>query len=254
MSIQTRTENGVAHIGIARPEKKNALSAAMYGELAQAFRAAEADEDVRAILLHGDRAIFTSGNDIQDFAQRGDPSPGASPAKAFMVALTGAAKPVVVAVNGAAIGIGTTLLLHCDLVYLADDAVLKMPFVNLGLCPEFGSSLLVPAMAGHARAAEKLLLGEAIAPAEAVAMGLATRVVPADEVLAFARTQAERLAQLPPQAVQTSKRLMRAQGAPVLASHIEVELKAFQERLASAEAKEAFAAFLERRAPDFSRR
>ena len=253
MSIQTRTENGVAYIAIARPEKKNALSGAMYGELAQAFRAAEADEDVRAILLHGDRSIFTSGNDIQDFAQRSDISTGASPAKAFMVALTGAAKPVVAAVNGAAIGIGTTLLLHCDLIYLADDAVLKMPFVNLGLCPEFGSSLVLPAVAGHARAAEKLLLGEAIAPDEAVAMGIATGVLPADEVLAFARAQAERLAKLPPQAVQTSKRLMRAPGAPALAAHIEVELKAFQERLGSAEAKEAFAAFLERRAPDFSK-
>ncbi|GAA5236060.1 enoyl-CoA hydratase [Verticiella sediminum] len=253
MSIATRTENRVAYIEIARPEKKNALTGAMYGALADAIEAAEADTDVRAMVLHGSRAIFTAGNDIQDFQAAGGERTGEPPSRRFMRALTGATKPVIAAVNGPAIGIGTTLLLHCDLVYLGEDAQLKMPFVSLGLCPEFGSSLVLPALAGHARAAEKLMLGDAIAPQEAVDMGIATRVLPADEVLDFARQQGERFAALPPEAVRTTKRLMRGPRHEAIWAQILVEFNDFGERLKSGEAQEAFAAFMERRKPDFSR-
>jgi len=251
MNINTNIVNQVARIEIARPEKKNALTHAMYHELAQAIEAADADPAVRAILLHGQPDVFTAGNDLEDFARpRQGPNRAAA---AFMNALTGAQKPVLAAVAGPAIGIGTTLLLHCDLVYLAEDAVLRMPFVSLGLCPEFASSLLLPAMAGHARAAEKLLLCDALTPQEACEMGIATRVLPPADVLDFAQAQAERFNTLPPAAVQATKRLMRSAPAEAVRRQIDVELAAFAERLASAEAKEAFAAFFERRKPDFSR-
>lgn len=253
MSIQTSIVNQVARIEIARPEKKNALTAAMYAALAQALRVAGEDSAVRAILLHGQADIFTSGNDLEDFKRAGAQANAESPARVFMDALTETEKPVVVAVNGLAVGIGTTLLPHCDLVYLAHDAVLKMPFVQLGLCAEFGSSLVLPALAGHARVAEKLLLGDPITPEEAVELGIATRVLPAADVLSHAHTQAERFGQLPPEAVRTTKRLMRQGQAAALREHIGVELAAFRQRLASAEAQEAFSAFFERRKPDFSR-
>jgi len=250
MSIESRVENRVARIIIARPEKKNALTQAMYAGLADAIKAAEENPQVRALLLHGAGDTFTAGNDIEDFV-RASESLQTGSARAFMHALTGAQKPVVTAVNGLAVGIGTTLLLHCDLVYLAHDAILKMPFVPLGLCAEFGSSLLLPSMAGHARVAEKLLLGDAIDPEEAVQLGIATKVLPAAQVLAHAQAQAERFGKLPPEAVRTTKRLMRDGQRAQLQQHIDVELAAFTQRLASAEAKEAFKAFFERRAPQF---
>lgn len=252
MSIQTSIVNQVARIEIARPEKKNALTAAMYAALATALRDAGGDTSVRAILLHGQSDIFTAGNDLEDF-KHARSEDAASPARGFMDALTEAEKPVVAAVNGQAVGIGTTLLLHCDLVYLAHDAVLKMPFVQLGLCAEFASSLLLPAMAGHARVAEKLLLGDVITPEEAVDLGIATRVLPAADVLSHAQAQAEKFGQLPPEAVRTTKRLMRRGQAAAVREHIGIELEAFGQRLASAEAQEAFTAFFERRKPDFSR-
>lgn len=251
MSIQTSIVNQVARIEIARPEKKNALTAAMYVALAAALRAAGDDPAVRAILLHGQPDMFTAGNDLEDFKSARTEA-AALPARGFMDALTATDKPVVVAVNGMAVGIGTTLLPHCDLVYLAHDAVLKMPFVQLGLCAEFGSSMVLPAMAGHARVAEKLLLGDPITPEEAVDLGIATRVLPAAEVLSHAQAQAERFGQLPPEAVRVTKRLMRQGQRAALQEHIGVELTAFQQCLASAEAREAFAAFFERRKPDFS--
>src|SRR6185369_3520198 len=176
---------------IARPEKKNALTAAMYQALADALRAAAEDPAVRAVLITGQPGVFTSGNDLEDFMQR--PPQGAdSPVLRFMRALLDCDKPVVAAVTGAAIGIGTTMLLHCDFVYVSDEARLAMPFVSLGLVPEFASSLLLPQLLGQQRAAEKLLLGDPFTPEQAVDWGLAHAVLPAGEVVNHARRIAER--------------------------------------------------------------
>ena len=182
MSIRTATLNGVATIEIARPEKKNAITGAMYKAMADALDAAKEDKAVRAVLITGQPGIFTSGNDIEDFVQR-PPGSNESPALVFMKALMGCDKPVVAAVTGAAIGIGTTMLLHCDFVYVSDEARLAMPFVSLGLVPEFASSLIVPQLMGNARAAEKLLLGDPFTGADAVEMGIANAVLPAAEVV-----------------------------------------------------------------------
>src|SRR5450432_1959991 len=209
MSIKTATLNGVATIEIARPEKKNAITGAMYMQLAGAFDAAREDKAVRAVLLTGQPGIFTSGNDIDDFVKR-PPSLAEAPSFAFMKALMGCDKPVIAAVTGAAIGIGTTMLLHCDFVYVSDEARLALPFVSLGLVPEFASSLIVPQLMGNARAAEKLLLGDPFTGADAVEAGIANAVLPAAEVVSHARRIAERFNQLPPGAVRESKRLMRA--------------------------------------------
>ncbi|HVQ05653.1 MAG TPA: enoyl-CoA hydratase-related protein, partial [Burkholderiaceae bacterium] len=159
MSIKTGVHNGVATIEIARPEKKNALTAAMYQAMADALHAAAEDNTVRAVLISGQPGVFTSGNDLEDFMQR-PPQGQDSPVAQFMRALIEINKPVVAAVTGAAIGIGTTMLLHCDFVYVSDEARLATPFVSLGLVPEYASSLWMPALMGHRRAAEKLLLGE----------------------------------------------------------------------------------------------
>ena len=176
MSIKTATHNGVATIEIARPQKKNALTVEMYQAMADALAAAREDAAVRAVLIGGQPGIFTSGNDLEDFMRR--PRQGEdSPVLRFMRALVDCDKPVVAAVTGAAIGIGTTLLLHCDFVYVADDARLAMPFVSLGLVPEFASSLAVPALMGHRRAAEKLLLGDPFSAETAVECGIANAVL-----------------------------------------------------------------------------
>jgi enoyl-CoA hydratase/carnithine racemase len=252
MSIKTATFNGVATIEIARPEKKNAITQAMYRQMAEALDAARADPAVRAVLLTGQPGIFTSGNDIEDFMQR---SPGTteSPAFVFMRALMDCDKPVVAAVTGAAIGIGTTMLLHCDFVYVSDEARLAMPFVGLGLVPEFASSLIVPQLMGNARAAEKLLLGDPFTGADAVDAGIANAVLPAAEVAPHARRVAERFNALPPGAVRETKRLMRRARSAAALDAIGVEGRVFAERLQSPEAKEAFSAFFQKRKPDFSK-
>lgn len=252
MSIRTAVGNGVATIEIARPEKKNAITGAMYHAMADALDAAQADAAVRAVLITGQPGVFTSGNDIEDFMQRrGDA--GESPAFVFMRAMLGCDKPIVAAVTGAAIGIGTTLLLHCDFVYVSDEARLAMPFVALGLVPEFASSLVVPQLMGNVRAAEKLLLGEAFGAAEAVECGIANAVLPASEVVHHARRVAERFNALPPGAVQASKRLLRRARSDALRETIAVEGEQFAARLRSPEAMEAFTAFFEKRKPDFSK-
>lgn len=251
MSIKTATLNGVATIEIARPEKKNAITIAMYAAMGEALRAANADPAVRAVLITGQPGIFTSGNDLEDFMQR-PAQDGDSPVFAFMKALHGSEKPVVAAVTGAAIGIGTTLLLHCDLVYVSDEARLAMPFTSLGLVPEFASSLILPAMLGHARAAEKLLLGDPFGPQDAVDAGIANAVLPAGEVVSHARRIAERFNTLPPAAVRESKKLMRRAGTERVLETIAAEGSVFRERLASPEAREAFSAFFQKRKPDFS--
>ncbi len=256
MSIKTATLNGVATIEIARPEKKNALTVAMYQAMTNALVAARADTTVRAVLITGQPGVFTSGNDIEDFMKRA-PGQGSdaldSPVFLFMRALLDCDKPVVAAVTGAAIGIGTTMLLHCDFVYVSDEARLAMPFVALGLVPEFASSLLVPQLMGHRRAAEKLLLGDPFTPEQAVECGIANAVLPAGEVVNHARRVAERFNGLAPGAVRESKQLLRrAQHDQILAT-IRSEGEIFARRLRSPEAMEAFQAFFQKRKPDFSK-
>ncbi|MCJ8168688.1 enoyl-CoA hydratase [Atopomonas sediminilitoris] len=246
-------EQGVLTLSFNRAEKKNALTADMYRLLGQALREADADSAVRAVLLQGDAHCFTSGNDVQDFLQAPPNGPDA-PVFLFMQALLECRKPVVAAVNGSAVGIGTTLLLHCDLVFVGPEAKLRMPFVNLGLCPEYGSSLLVPLRLGHAKAAQLLLLGEAFDAEQTVALGFANACLSSGEAcLAHAREQALRFTQLAPQAVMQTKALMRAPYLEQLKQVIAEEGELFVKRLRSPEAMEALSAFMQHRAPDFSR-
>jgi enoyl-CoA hydratase/carnithine racemase len=251
-TIRTATLNGVATIEIARPEKKNALTLAMYEAMAEALRAAQAEPSVRAVLICGQPGIFTSGNDLEDFMQR-PPQGMDSPVFRFMEALLDCDKPVVAAVTGGAIGIGTTMLLHCDFVYVSDEARLAMPFVGLGLVPEFASSLLVPQLMGQRRAAEKLLLSDPFTPEQAVECGIANAVLPAGEVVGHARRVAERFNHLPPGAVREAKRLMRAPQREQILATIRTEGELFGARLKSPEAMEAFMAFFQKRKPDFSK-
>jgi enoyl-CoA hydratase/carnithine racemase len=259
MSIKTATLNGVATIEIARPEKKNALTVAMYDAMVDALNAARQDAAVRAVLITGQPGIFTSGNDLEDFMRRGlaegvaTGDPMQNPPNRFMTALLDCDKPVVAAVTGAAIGIGTTMLLHCDFVYVSDEARLAMPFVSLGLVPEFASSLLVPQLMGHRRAAEKLLLGEPFTGEQAVECGIANAVLPTGEVVNHARRVAERFNALPPGAVREAKRLMRAPQQALTLQVIRTETETFAARLKSPEAMEAFQAFFQKRKPDFSK-
>jgi enoyl-CoA hydratase/carnithine racemase len=252
MTIRTAVVDGVATIEIARPEKKNALTQAMYTAMADALTAADADAAVRAVLVTGQPGIFSSGNDLEDFMQR-PPQGEDSAVLRFMRALRGCGKPVVAAVTGAAIGIGTTMLLHCDLVYVSDEARLAMPFVSLGLVPEFAASLLFPQLVGHVRACEHLLLGDPFNGEQAVEMGLANAVIPAAEVLRHARRIAERFNALPPGAVREAKMLMRRGQKALVDDAIATEIVQFGQRLRSPEAREAFQAFFDKRKPDFSK-
>ena len=257
MSIKFATFNGVATIEIARPEKKNALTVAMYQAMTDALRAAVADAAVRAVLITGQPGVFTSGNDIEDFMSRPPMPPGGdvmnTPTLQFMLALIECDKPVVAAVTGAAIGIGTTMLLHCDFVFVSDEARLAMPFVGLGLVPEFASSLLVPQLMGHTKAAEKLLLGDPFTGQEAVDCGIASAVLPAGEVASHARRVAERFNHLPPGAVRETKQLLRNPQRERMVATIRDESERFGKRLRSPEAMEAFQAFFQKRKPDFSK-
>lgn len=250
--VVVETQDRVTRIELRRPEKKNALNPEMYAAMAQALAAAAADAQVRAVLIHGQANCFTSGNDVQDFLAptRG---PAASPAAGFLRAISTAQKPLVAAVGGPAVGIGTTLLLHCDLVYAAPNARLQMPFVPLGLLPEAASSLLLPAMAGYRRAAEMLLLGGPFGADKALAAGIVTEIVPEGELLERGRQAALALAALPPASVRMTKALMKRGLAPAVQERMSEELGLFGERLRSPEAREALSAFLEKRKPDFSR-
>ena len=252
MTIKTHVLNGVATIEIARPERKNALTMAMYEAIAEALRAANDDPAVRAVLIAGQPGIFTSGNDLEDFMAR-PPRDDDAPVFQFMYALLDCTKPVIAAVTGAAIGIGTTMLLHSDFVYVSDEARLAMPFVGLGLVPEFGASLIVPQLVGQRRAAELLLHGDPFTGAQAVEYGIANAVLPAGEVLNHARRVAERFNTLAPGAVRDSKRLMQAPLRAQIRAVIKEEAAIFGTRLRSPEAQEAFQAFFQKRAPDFSK-
>jgi enoyl-CoA hydratase/carnithine racemase len=254
MSIRTSTLNGVMTIEIARPEKKNAITLAMYEAMTAALREASANDAVVAVLITGQRDLFTAGNDLEDFLQRPPTDEASSPIAHFLYTLLGFEKPIVAAVAGAAVGIGVTMLLHCDLVYVSADARLSMPFVSLGIVPEFGSSLLVPRLMGRAKAAEKLLLCEPFTGCEAVELGIATAALPAAEVLAHAQLVAERFNHLPAGAVRDAKRLMRADIEEDVVRAMHAEAAAFLERLRSPEAREAFAAFLQKRKPIFPRK
>ncbi len=252
MSIKIAVLNGVYTIEIARPEKKNALTGAMYVAMAEGLNAATADGAVRSVLITGQPGIFTSGNDLEDFMKRSAGSLSESPAAVFMRAMLACEKPVVAAVTGAAIGIGTTMLLHCDFVYVSDEARLAMPFVSLGLVPEFASSLVLPQLMGQRKAAEKLLLGDPFTGADAVECGIANAVLPAAEVVPHARRVAERFNALPPSAVRNTKKLTRGALTSQLLKTIENENTVFGESLSGPEAKEAISAFFQKRKPDFS--
>lgn len=252
MNIRTATHNGVATIEIARPEKKNALTIAMYDAMSAALAAAAQDNAVRAVLFTGQPGIFTSGNDLEDFMQR-PPAGEDSAVFRFLHALLNCEKPIVAAVTGAAVGVGTTMLAHCDLVYMADDAKLSMPFVALGLVPEFASSLLIPQAMGMRRAAEKLMLGDPITPDQALECGFVNGVLPPAEVLPHARRMAERFNSLPPSAVRDTKKLMRSHDRDAVLAAMRMEGKLFGERLRGPEAQEAFQAFFQKRKPDFSK-
>jgi enoyl-CoA hydratase/carnithine racemase len=246
-------EEGLLTLRLNRLPKKNALTRAMYSGMAEVLDLADQDQGVRAVLITGGEDCFTSGNDVADFIQA-PPSGLNTDVFRFMQALFEFGKPVVAAVSGPAVGIGTTLLLHCDLVYVSRDASLKMPFVNLGLCPEFGSSLILPRLLGHARAAELLLLGQGFTGEQAAAWGVANQALEdGAATLAKAREMALRFQHLPPSAVADSKRLMRAPGREALRRVIEEEGALFGQRLRSPEAIEALTAFMQRRTPDFSR-
>lgn len=251
--IRTRIEDSVLRITFDRAEKKNAFTNAMYAAMSEALENAESDPQIRVVLFEGEGDAFTSGNDIADFAAvaAGKIASHEMKVHAFLERLARAQKPYVAAVQGLAVGIGTTLLLHCDLVYVAEDAKLTTPFVNLALVPEAASSLLIPARIGHARAFAMFALGESLDGRAAAALGLANAALPGSEVKAKALAAAKALAQKPAGAVQATKRLMR--DADAIASLMRRETEIFAQRLRTAEAAEAFNAFAERRAPDFSK-
>jgi enoyl-CoA hydratase/carnithine racemase len=251
--VLVEREGGLLTLRLNRPDKMNALTRAMYSQMAEVLDAANEDRAVRAVLITGGAECFTSGNDVADFLQA-PPTGMDSPVFQFMRALFDFGKPVVAAVAGPAVGIGTTLLLHCDLVYVSRDAKLRTPFVNLGLCPEFGSSLLLPRLLGQAKAAEVLLLGEAFTGARAAEWGIASGALEdGPSTVAKAREMALRFLELAPSAVADSKRLVRAPGREELRKVIEEEGALFGQRLRSPEAIEALSAFMQRRKPDFSK-
>ncbi|MEJ1975956.1 MAG: enoyl-CoA hydratase-related protein [Acetobacteraceae bacterium] len=241
---------GVREVRLDRPAKRNALTRAMYAAMADALSGAAA-AGMRAIWLHGSAACFTAGNDLVDFAQAAPGQPSA--ALAFLAALVGCDTPVVASVNGAAVGIGTTLLLHCDLAYCSAEARFQLPFVNLGLCPEGASSLLLPARAGLLQASALLLLGEPFDAATALACGIVNAVLPdAAAADAMGRRRAEALAAKPPDALRTTRMLLRGRQRAAITEALREEGAAFARLLQGPEAREALAAFQEKRAPDFS--
>ena len=249
--ILVHTEAGVMTLTLNRVDKKNSITAAMYSTLADALDQAKADAAVRVVLLQGDATVFSAGNDIGDFLHK-PPAGQDSPVFRFLHGIAAFPKPIVAAVCGPAVGIGTTMLLHCDLVYAGDNAAFALPFVNLGLCPEAASSLLVPQMFGYHRAAEALLLGEPFMAEAALEVGLVNRVVPPTEANAIAQTQARKLAAKPISSLIETKRLMKKGQAGLVAQQMTEEGAVFGRMLGEPAAREAFTAFMEKRKPDFS--
>lgn len=233
----------VARIGIVRPHKKNALTQAMYAALVECLDAAAADDSVHVLLLHGSDEVFSAGNDMADFLT--DFSFDASaPVVRFLYTLADAAKPIVASVNGVAVGVGTTMLLHCDLVYCGENARFQMPFVNLGVVPEAGSSYILPALVGQRHAAELLLLGDRFDAATALRMGIVNSIHPDGETFAHALHMAKHLASKPPAALQASKALMKSHSRTAVREAMAAEALIFAERLRSPEAQAAIAAFV----------
>ena len=228
------------------------MTSAMYITLAELFNSAAKDDEIRVVLWHGAGDSFCAGNDIEDFLKN-PPGPGESPQSLLMKALIHFEKPIVAAVHGAAIGGGTTMLTHCDFVYAGESAKFQMPFINLAVVPEFGASCTVPARIGYLRAAELILLGIPFVANRAEELGLATRVVPDQTLLATATETAQQLADKPPAALVACKRLMKQSMREQLEQAVKVENEEFSTHVRSAEAKEAFTAFLEKRRPDFTR-
>lgn len=249
--ILIHTEGGVTTLTLNRTEKKNAFTGAMYATLAQVLRQAEADPAVRVVLLQGHATVFSAGNDIADFLHQ-PPTSLDAPVFDLLRSVAAFRKPLLAAVCGPAVGIGTTVLLHCDLVYAGDNAAFSVPFVNLGLCPEAASSLLLPQMLGHHRAAEALLLGEPFMAEAALEVGLVNRVLPPTEVNAYAQTVAKKLAAKPLHALTETKRLMKKGQAALVLAQMEEEAGVFARLLGQPAAREAFSAFMEKRKPDFS--
>jgi enoyl-CoA hydratase/carnithine racemase len=249
--IQTELSHAVLTILLNRPVKRNALTNSMYTALGEIFTQAEKDDAVRVVLLTGGNKDFTTGNDITDF-QKPRASEQSYAAEFFFPALRQLTKPVIAAVNGYAVGIGTTMLLHCDLVYAGQGTKFRLPFVNLGLCPEFGSSFLLPQLMGHQRASELLLLGNFFDATMAREVGIVTSVCIDEEVLNTAVEKARQLAEQPPAAVRLTKYLLKRTNETLISETIKIETMYFRERTESPEAGEAFEAFAQRRKPDFS--
>src|SRR2546425_1980883 len=250
--ILSHVDAGVMTITLSRVDKKNSITAAMYGALADALDAALHDAAVRAVVIQGHEIIFSAGNDIGDFLNN-PPSTPDSPVFRFLHGISSFPKRIVAAVCGPAVGIGTTMLLHCDLVYAGDNAAFSMPFVNLGICPEAASSLLVPQLMGHVRAAEALLLGEPFMAETALELGLINRIVPPAEANALAQRQALKLAAKPLSALIETKRLLKKGNAAIVAERMAEEGASFGRMLKEPAAREAFSAFMEKRRPDFSK-
>ncbi len=246
---------GVQTIRIQRPEKKNALLPAMYAAMHAALVDGDAHDDVRAHIITGSGGVFTAGNDIKDFMSRASNgsavSVGESPVHKFIGYLPRVEKPLIAAVDGLAVGVGVTMLFHCDLVYATPTARFLTPFLDLGLLPEAGSSLLVPRRMGHARAFEMLALGEPFSADRAREAGLVNAIAASDELDATARAAAVRLAAKPPAALKIARDLMRGASVEEIVERLEVESRLFGERMTSPEAREAFQAFVDKRQPDF---
>ncbi|MCP8690086.1 enoyl-CoA hydratase-related protein [Marinobacterium sedimentorum] len=238
--------DGVLELSLNRPQKKNALNRAMYLSLTEMLQQADSDDAVRVILISGTGDSFCSGNDIADFISSGGSAEAARVPLRLLQTLAGLEKPLVAAIHGHAVGIGTTLLLHCDLVYGADNTRLQLPFARLGLVPEGGSSLLLPQLAGHRKAFELLVLGEAFDADCGRSIGLINEVTGAEQVLTRARDRACALAALPQQALRKSKQMLRAHQQDLLQQVLVEEIDAFRERLNSAEAQGALMAFMQR--------
>ena len=248
--IVTECTEGVLRVELNRPEKLNAMTSSMYTKLANIFDEAAKDERIRVVLWYGAGDAFSAGNDIKDFLEN-PPGPGESPQARLMTALVDFDKPLVAAVRGAAIGGGTTMLLHCDFVYAAENTKFQMPFINLAVVPEFGSSCLVPLTIGHLRAAELILLGLPFGAKRALELGLITQVVPDQNLLEVATDTARDLAAKPAEAMRVSKRLLKHSFREQINSAMKAENEAFSVQIHSEEAKEALTAFLEKRPPNF---
>lgn len=249
--IKVKQDAAVLEIIFARPDKKNALSNAMYRAATEALDEAQKNQEIRVVLFAAEGDAFTAGNDLADFANAATGKADGLAAHGFIEALGRADKPIVAAVPGLAVGIGTTMLLHCDLVFMAEGAKLSTPFVNLALVPEAASSLLLPARIGHVRAFAMFALGEAVSAADALSLGLVNKVLPKDEVLPAAREAARTLATRPLGAIVATKSLMR--DTQRILDRMAEEGAVFAQRLQTKEAREAFSAFVERRQPDFTK-